>query len=111
MIVINESGLYSLVLRSKLPSAKKFRKWVTSEVLPQIRKTGGYIPVQEGTNVEIIECDGEVLFELYSTGMALGYATSPNPKGVIYPNKTRINKVVENGEISICSHGVSKYLE
>lgn len=45
MIVINESGLYSLVLRSKLPGAKKFRRWVTSEVLPQIRKTGGYIQI------------------------------------------------------------------
>ena len=40
--LINESGLYSLVLSSKLPSAKKFRRWVTSEVLPEIRKTGGY---------------------------------------------------------------------
>lgn len=39
---INESGLYSLVLRSKLPNAKKFKKWVTSEVLPSIRKTGSY---------------------------------------------------------------------
>lgn len=39
---INESGLYSLVLSSKLPSAKKFKRWVTSEVLPSIRKTGGY---------------------------------------------------------------------
>ena len=38
MIVINESGLYSLVLRSKLPGAKKFRRWVTSDVLPSIRK-------------------------------------------------------------------------
>lgn len=41
-IIINESGLYSLVLSSKLPNAKKFRRWVTSEVLPSIRKTGGY---------------------------------------------------------------------
>lgn len=40
--VINESGLYSLVLSSKLPGAKKFRRWVTSEVLPSIRKTGHY---------------------------------------------------------------------
>ncbi|WP_349817904.1 MULTISPECIES: phage antirepressor [Clostridium] len=47
MIVINESGLYSLVLRSKLSGAKKFRRWVTSEVLPQIRKTGGYVPISE----------------------------------------------------------------
>lgn len=42
MTVINESGLYSLVLSSKLPSAKKFKRWVTSEVLPSIRKTGAY---------------------------------------------------------------------
>ena len=40
--LINESGLYSLVLSSKLPTARKFRRWVTSEVLPSIRKTGGY---------------------------------------------------------------------
>ena len=41
--IINESGLYSLILSSKLPEAKKFKHWVTSEVLPQIRKTGGYV--------------------------------------------------------------------
>ena len=41
--IINESGLYSLVLSSKLPTAKKFKRWVTSEVLPTIRKTGGYL--------------------------------------------------------------------
>lgn len=40
--VINESGLYSLILSSKLPNAKKFKRWVTSEVLPSIRKTGSY---------------------------------------------------------------------
>lgn len=42
MTIINESGLYSLIFGSKLESAKKFKKWVTSEVLPAIRKTGGY---------------------------------------------------------------------
>ena len=41
--LINESGLYSLILSSKLPSAKEFKHWVTSEVLPSIRKTGGYV--------------------------------------------------------------------
>lgn len=41
-VLINESGLYSLILSSKLPSAKKFKRWVTKEVLPTIRKTGGY---------------------------------------------------------------------
>lgn len=45
MTIINESGLYSLVLSSKLPSAKKFKRWVTSEVLPTIRKHGMYASV------------------------------------------------------------------
>ena len=42
MIIINESGLYALIFGSKLDSAKKFKRWVTNEVLPSIRKTGGY---------------------------------------------------------------------
>ena len=42
LMVINESGFYSLILRSDMPNAKKFKRWVTSEVLPQIRKTGTY---------------------------------------------------------------------
>ena len=50
VIIINESGLYALILSSKLPQAKAFKRWVTSEVLPQIRKTGGYIPTK-GANV------------------------------------------------------------
>lgn len=47
MTIINESGLYSLILKSKLPSAKKFKRWVTSEVLPTIRKTGSYSNVPQ----------------------------------------------------------------
>ena len=43
LVVINESGFYSLVLSSKLPTAKKIKRWVTSDVLPTIRKTGGYV--------------------------------------------------------------------
>ena len=52
MIFVNESGFYALVLGSKLASAVKFKDWVTSVVLPQIRKTGGYIPVNEGESEE-----------------------------------------------------------
>ena len=59
VIFINESGLYSLILSSKLPQAKEFKRWVTSEVLPQIRKTGGYIPTKDAegrllTDLEIV---------------------------------------------------------
>ena len=47
MYIVNESGLYSLILSSKLESAKRFKRWVTSEVLPSIRRSGGYIAGQE----------------------------------------------------------------
>lgn len=54
-IIINESGLYSAILRSKRPEAKKFKKWVTKEVLPTIRKTGGYLGnTEEMTEEEIM---------------------------------------------------------
>ena len=53
--IINESGLYSLILSSKLPQAKEFKRWVTTEVLPSIRKNGGYIKNQEKmSNEEIL---------------------------------------------------------
>ena len=52
-LFINESGLYSLILSSKLPQAKAFKRWVTSEVLPQIRKTGGYIPTKDAQGREL----------------------------------------------------------
>lgn len=54
MTVINESGLYNVILRSDKPEAKPFRKWVTSEVLPSIRKNGGYIANQENLTPEQI---------------------------------------------------------
>lgn len=50
--VINESGFYSLVLSSKLTTARLFKRWVTSEVLPQIRQTGGYLPVNDNDTPE-----------------------------------------------------------
>lgn len=50
--VINESGLYSLILSSKLPKAKEFKHWVTSEILPTIRKHGGRRKNVESTNLD-----------------------------------------------------------
>lgn len=52
--IISESGFYTLVLRSRKPIAKPFRLWVTQEVLPQIRKTGGYIPIKDDEPDELI---------------------------------------------------------
>ena len=66
-IIINESGLYSLVLSSKLPQAKEFKRWVTSEVLPQIRQTGGYLPTvnhrtgEALTDNEVVEVANKIL--------------------------------------------------
>ena len=54
MIIINESGLYALVLSSKLPQAKAFKRWVTNEVLPQIRQTGGYLPTRNARTGEML---------------------------------------------------------
>lgn len=55
MVSINESGLYSLILSSKLPQAKDFKRWITTEVLPSIRKNGGYLKNQEKmSNEEIL---------------------------------------------------------
>ena len=89
MTVINESGLYSLVLSSKLPTAKKFKRWVTSEVLPAIRKTGSYsIPHVTpnphyrtrmiGTAVRDVGKTAEALEKVFGCrhGMALATASS-----------------------------------
>lgn len=58
-IVINESGLYALILSSKLPSAKEFKHWVTSEVLPSIRKTGGI--VKGGENFTLLKINSMLI--------------------------------------------------
>ncbi len=66
MTIINESGLYALILSSKLEQAKAFKRWVTGEVLPQIRRTGGYIPTKDAqgkplTAEEIMERAHEIV--------------------------------------------------
>lgn len=55
MLIINESGLYSLILSSKMPKAKAFKHWVTSEVLPTIHKTGAYKSFQTKQHIEQLE--------------------------------------------------------
>ncbi len=62
-IFINESGLYALILSSKLPQAREFKHWVTAEVLPQIRKTGGYIPVNEEDDEKMILCKALMIYK------------------------------------------------
>ena len=59
-VFINESGVYALIFGSKLPDAKSFKHWVTSEVLPTIRKTGGY--VQQGREIEFMKNPNSAIF-------------------------------------------------
>lgn len=61
MTVINESGLYSLIISSKLPTSKKFKRWITSEVLPAIRKHGAYMTDQK---IEEILSDPDTIIKL-----------------------------------------------
>jgi prophage antirepressor-like protein len=62
MTVVNEAGLYSLVLTSNLPEAKAFKRWITHEVIPQIRKTGSY-SVQPMSELEILKKSVDMLLE------------------------------------------------
>lgn len=76
--IINESGLYSLILRSRKPEAKRFKKWVTSEVLPSIRKTGSYSlsPSQHGGITKVEDYDFIVFLSTFSTGMLSAFKAS-----------------------------------
>lgn len=67
MSVINESGLYALILRSRKPEAKRFRKWVTSEVLPAIRRTGQYRqqPQLDFTDIDAMKAAREIAFRYF----------------------------------------------
>lgn len=64
MTIINESGLYSLIMSSKLPSAKEFKRWVTSEVLPTIRRQGSYSIQQPMTPAQLIAAQAQVLVQM-----------------------------------------------
>lgn len=83
MLIINESGLYSAILRSRKASAKRFKKWVTAEVLPSIRKYGAYVmpntqpdpePAPRAPRVEAEEvvAAGRVFRSLYTVGRSMG---------------------------------------
>ncbi len=78
-VIINESGLYSLILSSKLPKAKEFKRWITSEVLPALRKTGHY-----GTQQKPTPTDPAKLAELVDTVAGLARAQRKNPREVAY---------------------------
>jgi len=81
MIIINESGLYALIFGSRLESAKGFKRWVTGEVLPQIRKTGGYIHIEED--------DGEQ--EIIAKALLIANKTIERKNEIIKSQKEQID--------------------
>lgn len=108
MTIINESGLYTLIMTSRKPEAQRFRKWVTSEVLPAIRKTGKYetAPVQqvpqsfpghstpflfEGHQVRTVVKDSEPWFVAKDVAEVLGYS---NPQKAIRDHCKGVNETV-----------------
>lgn len=77
LTIINESGLYSLILSSKLPSAKEFKHWVTSEVLPSIRKNGAYIRNQENMTPEQLVAAGLIAAQKIIEEREKDHSTQP----------------------------------
>jgi prophage antirepressor-like protein len=87
IVVINESGLYSLILSSKLPNAKRFKHWVTSEVLPTIRKTGSYQkPLTTVEQIQVIATgflDHEERLNRLENTMTIDYAQQESIRDLV----------------------------
>jgi hypothetical protein len=79
LLTVNESGLYSLIFTSRLPKAKDFKKWVTKEVLPEIRKTGRYEVNQDAINPQLSPVADEIKVILPSSGLYLVSAKENGP--------------------------------
>lgn len=94
MTVINESGLYSLIFGSKLPSAKQFKRWVTSEVLPQIRKTGGYIPVNSQDDEMSIMAKAHLILERTLADKDKLIATKTKALEIAQPKADKYDKFI-----------------
>lgn len=105
--VINESGLYSLILSSKLPQAKEFKRWVTSEVLPAIRKQGGFIRDDLDEDAFIALFTGQKKLREQQTSMLedIDYLKSEQP---IHPSYAQ--SVFRQAEIDFKDHfNISRY--
>lgn len=90
--IINESGLYSLILSSKMPNAKKFKRWVTSEVLPSIRKTGGYLMDRH----DVVE----TMLSDMGCNMKIVYAQINNIENMLSEHSEKLTQVVDNITLS-----------
>ena len=121
VICINESGLYSLILSSKMPGAKRFKRWVTSVVLPQIRRTGTYqkpLTPQEMMRVQLGMIDGheERITHLENT-MTIDYEQQQELKKtvnkrvieVLGGKKALAYKEMSKKVFSECNHDIQDY--
>ena len=95
--LINESGLYSLILSSKLPSAKKFKRWVTSEVLPAIRKTGSYNLPDFSNPAEAARAWAK---EYEEKQKALAQVTEMKPNAEFYDDVTGSTDTIDIGSVA-----------
>ena len=95
--LINESGLYSLIMSSKLPSAKKFKRWVTSEVLPAIRKTGSYNLPDFSNPAEAARAWAK---EYEEKQKALAQVTEMKPKAEFYDDVTGSTDTIDIGSVA-----------
>ena len=112
--LINESGMYSLIFGSKLPSAKAFKKWVTNEVLPSIRKTGGYsvvrkqnlTPTKVRTSIEWIKGVKELL-NLNDSSVLTLVKEIAEPLGLPTPDYTPSEGVLKSAGELLKENGLS----
>lgn len=108
MTIINESGLYSLILSSKLPTAKQFKRWVTSEVLPNIRKHGTHMTSE---TIEKVLADPDTIIQI-ATQLKEERAKRMQAEVVIEQQKPQVlfAKAVETSETSILVGQLAKLL-
>lgn len=97
MTIINESGMYSLILSSKLSNAKKFKRWVTSEVLPAIRKTGSYNLPDFNNPAEAARAWAK---EYEEKQKALAQVTEMKPKAEFYDDVTGSTDTIDIGSVA-----------
>lgn len=93
--IVNESGLYSLILSSKLPSAKKFKHWITSEVLPSIRKTGAYMTPETIEKV-LYNPDTIIRIATQLKELQLEVARKNQLIGELQPKANYVDKILNN---------------
>lgn len=108
MLAINESGLYSLILSSKLPTAKQFKRWVTSEVLPNIRKYGAHMTSE---TIEKVLADPDTIIQI-ATQLKEERAKRMQAEVVLEQQKPKVlfAQAVETSETSILVGQLAKLL-